>query len=144
MRIHLVLLLGSVGLLVSSVAYADHKKVVRDFYETAFVKHDPKGAMRDFVGPMYIQHNPRVENGPQPFITYFTEFYRKNPHAKTEIKRMIAEGDLVVVHAHSRANEKDLGYAAIDIFRLEQGKIVEHWDAVQAVPEKSANTNTMF
>jgi len=60
------------------------------------------------------------------------------------IKRLIAEGELVVVHAHSRVNSKDRGYAAIDIFRLENGKIVEHWDAVQAVPEKSANSNGMF
>lgn len=131
-------------LLVSASAFADNKKVVRDFYETAFVKHLPGDAMKNFVGEKYIQHNPHVANGPEPFISYFTAFFKKNPKATTEIKRMISEGDLVVVHAHSRASEKDLGYAAIDIFRLENGKIVEHWDAVQPVPEKSANSNTMF
>ena len=85
-----------------------------------------------------------VKDGSEPFIAYFTEFFKKNPTAKTEIKRMIAEGDLVVVHAHSQANELDRSYAAIDIFRLKSRKIVEHWDAVQPVPEKSANSNTIF
>lgn len=131
-------------LLLPASAWADNKKIVRDFYETAFEKHSPAEAMKNYVGDKYIQHNPHVKDGPEPFIAYFTDFYKKNPKAKTEIKRMVAEGDLVVVHAHSRANEKDRGYAAIDIFRLENGKIVEHWDAVEPVPEKSANSNTMF
>lgn len=126
------------------VQAADNKKVVQDFYETAFVKHLPAEAMKNFVGSQYIQHNPHVKDGPEPFITYFTEFFKKNPKATTEIKRLVAEGNLVVVHAHSKANSKDRGYAAIDIFRLENGKIIEHWDAVQPVPVKSANTNTMF
>jgi predicted SnoaL-like aldol condensation-catalyzing enzyme len=140
------LVLGAFALLVfaTTPALADNKKVVQDFYQTAFVKHQPAEAMKNFVGDRYIQHNPHVKNGPQPFIDYFTEFYKKNPKATTEIKRMVAENDLVVVHAHSIANPKDRGYAAIDIFRLENGKIVEHWDTVQSVPAKSANENGMF
>lgn len=133
-----------IALFFSFQVFADNKKVVRDFYETAFLKHQPSEAMKNYVGPKYIQHNPRVKDGPEPFISYFTEYYKKNPTATTEIKRMIAEGDLVVVHAHSKANSKDRGYAAIDIFRLENGKIIEHWDAVQPVPEKSENSNSMF
>lgn len=131
-------------LLFSFPSFADNKQVVRDFYETAFVKHLPAQAMKNYVGGQYIQHNPYVKDGAEPFISYFTEFYKKNPKASTEIKRMIAEDSLVVVHAHSRASPKDKGYAAIDIFRLDNGKIVEHWDSVQPVPENSANLNTMF
>ncbi len=131
-------------ILITSFAHADNKQVVRSFYETAFIKHKPADAMKNFVGSQYIQHNPHVQNGPEPFISYFTEFFKKNPNATTEIKRMIAEDNYVVVHAHSKANPNDRGYAAIDIFRLENGKIVEHWDSVQPVPEKSANSNTMF
>lgn len=100
--------------------------------------------MKKFMGERYIQHNPRVKDGKEAFIAYFEPYFAKNPQASTEIKRIIADGDFVVVHAHSRANPEDLGYAAIDIFRLEKGKIVEHWDSVQNVPKESANANTMF
>ncbi len=131
-------------LFFSGSALADAKQAVRDFYETAFVKRNPAEAMKKYVGPKYIQHNPFVKDGPEPFIEYFTGHFKKNPKASTEIKRIIAEGDLVVVHAHSRDNPKDPGVAAIDIFRLENGKIVEHWDAVQPVEAKPANSNTMF
>ena len=137
-------LLITLAFLISHSAFADNKSIVRAFYETAFIKHLPAEAMKQYVGKQYIQHNPHVSNGAEPFIAYFTQFYKDHPGATTEIKRMGAEGDLVVVHAHSRADKKDRGYAAIDIFRLENEKIVEHWDSVQAVPEKSANSNTMF
>jgi predicted SnoaL-like aldol condensation-catalyzing enzyme len=134
------------GLLMAfpSIARADNKQIVRDFYETAFIKKQPALAMKRYVGNRYVQHNPYVKDGPDPFISYFIQFYKDNPKASTEIKRMIAEGNFVVVHAHSKANSKDLGYAAIDIFLVENGKIVEHWDVVQKVPEQSANANTMF
>ena len=91
-------------LLVSLSALADNKQVVKDFYETAFVKQQPAEAMKKYVGPRYIQHNPHVADGPEPFISYFTQHFKANPKATTQIKRMVAEGDLVVVHAHSRAN----------------------------------------
>lgn len=137
------ILILSVVFSIQSV-YADNKQIVRDFYDTAFTKRKPAMAMLKYVGDNYIQHNPNVEDGKEPFVDYFNDRFKANPEATTEIKRMIAEGNLVVVHAHSRSNPKDRGYAAIDIFRLENGKIVEHWDTVQAVPEKSANKNTMF
>lgn len=71
-------------------------------------------------------------------------FAKANPGLRADIKRVIAEGDLVVVHVHMKMSDEDRGLAVIDIFRLEDGKIVEHWDAMQPVPEKSANDNTMF
>lgn len=137
-------LICAISALLAVPAFADNKDVVRGFYETAFVKHQPAEAMNQFVGAQYRQHNPHVSDGKEPFIQYFTGFYKKNPKATTEIKRMIAEGDLVVVHAHSRAHSRDRGYSAIDIFRLEGGKIAEHWDTVQPVPAESANANGMF
>lgn len=132
------------GLLFSQISFASNKKIVEAFYETAFKKHQPAKAMELYVGTQYIQHNPFVQNGQKPFIEYFSKYFSQNPNATTDIKRIIAENDLVVVHAHSRRNSKDLGRAAIDIFRLENGKIVEHWDSVQSVPEKAQNTNGMF
>jgi predicted SnoaL-like aldol condensation-catalyzing enzyme len=83
-------------------------------------------------------------DGKQPFIDFFSEFYKKHPDARMEIKRMIAENDLVVVHTHSQLSKAERGSAVVDIFRLENGKIVEHWDVIQAIPEKAANDNGMF
>lgn len=132
--------------LLASPARADesNKRVVRRFYETAFNGHDPARAMRDHVGTKYIQHNPMAGDGKRPFIDFFTEFYKRRPRAKVEIKRLVAEGNLVVVHAHSRLDDGDRGSAVVDIFRLEKGKIVEHWDVMQPIPERSANDNGMF
>lgn len=96
------------------------------------------------MGDKYIQHNPFVSDGKKPFIDFFVGFYKKHPAAKTDIKRIIAEGDLVVIHTHSKIDESDRGRAVMDIFRVANGKIVEHWDVSQSIPDKSANENTMF
>ena len=66
------------------------------------------------------------------------------PGLRVEIKRVIAEGDLVAAHNLVTTSPESRGTAGIDIFRLVDGKIVEHWDARQTVPETAANTNTMF
>lgn len=121
-----------------------NKEVVRNFYELAFNKHKPAEAMKLYVGSKYIQHNPFADDGKQAFIDFFEAYFKKNPETFVSIKRMIAEDDLVLIHLHSKQNKNDRGRAVMDIFRLENGKIVEHWDAVQDIPEKSANTNTMF
>ncbi|MBJ9704655.1 ester cyclase [Acinetobacter calcoaceticus] len=121
-----------------------NKKIVIDFYEGVFLKHKVKEYADHYIGQQYIQHNPNVPDGKAPFVNFFTEKFQKNPQAKNEIKRAIAEGNLVVLHVHSTENEKDRGRAIIDIFRVENGKIVEHWDVIQNIPEQSKNTNTMF
>jgi len=121
-----------------------NKKVVGDFYETAFNKHQPELAMEKYVGDRYIQHNPFAGDGKKPFIEFFSGLYKKNNTARVEIKRMIAEKDLVVVHTLSKLYPNHRGNAVVDIFRVKNGKIVEHWDVMQPVPEKVANKNTMF
>jgi predicted SnoaL-like aldol condensation-catalyzing enzyme len=122
----------------------ENKKLVSDFYELSFNKHQPQLAMDKYVGSYYKQHNPYVADGKEPFIKYFTQYYKENPNAHVEIKRLIAENDLVVIHLLSKQNKEDRGRAVVDIFRIESGKIVEHWDVVQPVVEKSANSNSMF
>ncbi len=121
-----------------------NKKVVTAFYDLAFNQHQPKEAMDRYVGDRYTQHNPFVADGKQPFIDFFVPFFKKNPDVRADIKRVIAEGDLVVLHVHSKLNAADRGRAVMDIFRVENGKIVEHWDVGQPIPEKPANSNTMF
>ena len=97
-----------------------------------------------YLGPHYRQHNPGAADGPEPFIGTVKRFAQTYPDFRMEAKRIIAEGNYVVLHSHLILKPGDRGTAVVDIFRLENGKIVEHWDVVQEVPETSANNNTMF
>lgn len=121
-----------------------NKKIVTDFYNGVFIKHQVQAYADQYIGSQYIQHNPHVPDGKAPFVDYFTGYFKENPEAQNVIKSVVAENDLVVLHVHSKQNKADRGVAIVDIFRLEQGKIVEHWDVIQDIPEQSANTNTMF
>ncbi len=121
-----------------------NKLIVREFFDLAFNQHRPADAVKKHMGPHYIQHNPYAGDGGEAFIRFFEAFFKKNPDYRISIKRMIAEGDLVVVHLHAQNGTQDRGRAVVDIMRLENGKIVEHWDVVQPVPETAANDNTMF
>jgi predicted SnoaL-like aldol condensation-catalyzing enzyme len=120
-----------------------NKKVVVDFYEKGLNQKDYDAAAKYF-GPRYVQHNPGAANGPEGFKRLVTFLREKFPNSHSEIKRVIAEGDLVVLHVHSKREPTDRGRAIVDIFKVENGKIVEHWDVIQDIPEKSANDNTMF
>ena len=123
---------------------AGNKAIVTAFYEMAFVKHKPTLAARAYLSDHYIQHNPHVPNGIAPFIGYFEQYFRTHPTASSRIYRVIAEDDLVVIHSHAKENPQDAGLALIDIFRVDHGKIVEHWDVMQPVVAKTPNGNTMF
>ena len=83
----------------------------------AFNKHMPAEAMKQFVGDTYTQHNPFVADGKQPFIDFFIKFQKGHPTSGTEIKRVLGDGNLVSVHAHSKVEPNDRGRAVMDIFR---------------------------
>ncbi len=122
------------------------KQIVTEFFDLAFVQRQPvEAALKYISADKYIQHNPAVKDGREMFIKVVAPYLEKTK-SRSAIKRVIAEGDLVVVHSHgfNDADPKDRGAAVVDIFRVEGGKIVEHWDVIQAVPEKAANANTMF
>ena len=121
-----------------------NRNIVLDFYQGVFQKHHVKAYADRYIGDQYIQHNPYVPDGKAPFVDYFTQYFQDNPTAQSTIKRAIADGDLVVLHVHSKENDQDQGKAIVDIFRVENGKIVEHWDVIQDIPEQSANQNSMF
>ncbi len=96
------------------------------------------------LGSQYKQHNPTAADGAEGLKGFIDFLKSRFPNQKGEIKRVIAEGDLVVLHVHSTRGDSTPGRAIVDIFRLENGKVVEHWDVIQDIPEKAANTNGMF
>jgi len=121
-----------------------NKQLVADFFELAFNRHQPADAAAKYLAPQYIQHNPGAPDGAQTFVAFFEGFFQTHPTAQVQIKRMLVDGDLVAVHARWTQDQTDLGNAVVDIFRIANDRIVEHWDVVQPVPEQSFNSNTMF
>ncbi|HEY3311830.1 MAG TPA: nuclear transport factor 2 family protein [Anaerolineales bacterium] len=121
-----------------------NKSIVREWHDLAINQRKPEEAIAKYLGPHYRQHNPGAADGPEAFIGFLKWFAHAFPDYYLEPKRIIAEGDYVVLHSHLIRKPGDHGMAVVDIFRLENGKIVEHWDVLQEVPETSANNNTMF
>ncbi|MGY8636834.1 nuclear transport factor 2 family protein [Bradyrhizobium sp. 14AA] len=120
-----------------------NKVIVRDFLETAINQGDFDGAAIHF-GARYVQHNPTIGDGVEGIRKHLSELRRQFPELTAEMKRIVADGDLVVAHVHARRTSTDPGLAIVDIFRLEDGKLVEHWEVRQPVPDAALHDNGMF
>lgn len=144
------ILISGLALLLSfsHIAYAEsqneiNKKTVLAFYED-LINQKNVDAAEKYMGKKYIQHNPKAADGVEGLRNYIQYLREQFPYSHAEIKRVFAEGNYVVLHVNTKLEPNTRGLAIVDIFRLDAGKIVEHWDVIQEVPEKSANENGMF
>ncbi|CAB3717906.1 hypothetical protein LMG1866_03558 [Achromobacter ruhlandii] len=129
---------------VQAASPQSNKDIVLAFFRMMFQDREIDEAVRLYVGKNYIQHNPYMRDGVEPMVDFFPHYFEQHPQATVDIKRVIAEGDLVMIHNLWRESPEDRGQAVVDIFRVENGKIVEHWDVSQEIPENPANKNGMF
>lgn len=144
-------LVAALGLMPISSAFAaeaiphfkDNKSLVEYFWNQVFNEHNPS-VIDSMTGIVYKQHSPGFKDGKAAFKEGITGFLKEFPDSTAEIKHIGADGDLVYIHNHIKLNAQDRGQAAMDIFRVKHGKIVEHWDIIQDIPEKAENNNTMF
>ena len=127
----------------SASTLEQNKQAVIAFYDKALNEKDADGALR-FVGAYYKQHNPQAEDGKDGFRKFIQWVRDDHPASHSEITQVFAEGDYVILNVHMVRVPGERGLAIGEIFRLEGGKIVEHWDRIQAIPEKSSNPNGMF
>jgi predicted SnoaL-like aldol condensation-catalyzing enzyme len=121
----------------------ENKKIVAALYDAVLNQKDFDAASK-YLGSRYTQHNPGAADGPEGLKHFIAFLKEKFPSNRSEIKRMFADGDFVIVHVHAVREPGTRGNAIVDIFKLEDGKVVEHWDVIQPVPEKTANNNGMF
>lgn len=128
------------SLFMMSSAFAgvkENKQLVLDFYDLAFNQHKPTEAALKYLSEDYKQHNPYVATGRKAFIDAFAG--ETDDKSFNIFKRTIAEDDIVVLHSHKKNDKNDRGVAGIDMFRIKNGKIVEHWDVNQKIPENAKN-----
>ena len=148
MRTLFSLLILSLVLTAAEASAADcrltPKEVVTRFMTRFYVDKKVREAFETWVDPGYVQHNPMAATGRDAAISFLEPFFAQHPDIHYSIARIIADGNLVAVHSHGKFGPDDRGVAVVDILRVEGCKVMEHWDVVQPVPEKSANSNGMF
>ena len=121
-----------------------NKALVRRAFDLINIERRIDEAIDTYFASDFIEHDPSSASGAEAMRTFFKQFFKDYPEAKTEVKRVVAEGDLVVVHFRGRMRPEDRGVAVMEIFRVADGRLAEHWQVLQEIPEKSLNDNGMF
>jgi predicted SnoaL-like aldol condensation-catalyzing enzyme len=122
---------------------ADNRRIVDDFVRIFYGERDVRRAFMTYVAPDYIQHNPGIADGRDAAIAALAPMFAR-PGARFVVKRILVDGDLAMIHLHGRGDPTTAGAAVADIYRLKNGRIVEHWDVIQPMPKSSANPHPMF
>jgi predicted SnoaL-like aldol condensation-catalyzing enzyme len=148
-KVTLLAALASFALLLATPASAGISKKPNAqkaiaFLDMVFNQKKVKEGFDKYVGDKYIQHNPIAADGKQAAVEVLGKFMQMVPTWSYTFKHAYVDGDIAIIHSLVKAKPEDRGNAVIDIFRFDKGKVVEHWDVIQAIPEKSANNNTMF
>ncbi|HET6295635.1 MAG TPA: ester cyclase [Kribbella sp.] len=122
---------------------AENKALVTSFYDQLFNNGD-LSVIDKYVSAAYIQHNPFAADGPEALRALVAGQKKAFPQSHNTIKRVVAQGDLVLIHSHSQLTPGAAGTEVTDIFRVSKGKLVEHWDTLQPVPTSTASGNDLF
>jgi len=142
----LVLLLASVaaGTAVRAAPASDARELVTAYFRQMFEEKNVEAAMQAYVAPDIIQHDPYLPDGAAAIADFFVPYFEQHPQSSVEIKRVLADGNMVTVHSLWKESPEDNGQAAVDIYRVDAGRIVEQWRVSQEIPDHPANRNTMF
>ena len=123
----------------------DNRTVITRFADLFYRQKNVAEAFSTYVSPQYVQHNPGLADGREAAVAALTPMFARPDHSFA-IERILVDGDLAAIHIRvtSPTPPGTHGAAVVDLYRLEKGKIVEHWDVIQLVPDKSANEHPMF
>jgi predicted SnoaL-like aldol condensation-catalyzing enzyme len=138
-----LVLLALAPLSVASAKQHDNRAIITEFARLFYTERDVAGAFDKYVTPDYIQHNPGLADGREAAVAALAPMFADRVKTFT-IKRIVVDGDMAVIHVHVRPTPESRGAAVFDMYRLKNGKITEHWDAIQPVPAKSRNPHPMF
>jgi len=120
-----------------------NRAIFTAFVDQLYTRKDVRGAFETYVSPDYIQHNPEISDGRDAAINFLVPMFSA-PDARFDVKRVLVDGEFAAVHLNGRLDASGLGVAVMDLYRFQQGRIVEHWDAIQPVTLSEANAHPFF
>lgn len=127
----------------AKAAHPDNRAIIKHFARLFYTERKVKQAFETYVAPNYVQHNPGIADGRDAAVAALADMFA-DPAKHFTIEQVLVDGDMAVIHVHAIPTPGSHGASVFDMYRMKDGKIVEHWDAIQLVPEKAANSHPMF